>query len=63
MSKLGMIFAKTAVNVGRVGMRQMARKQMAQKAKAKGKKPRDEEGCTPCAAKARGVEMANSIWK
>lgn len=21
------------------------------------------KGCTPCAAKAKGVEMANTIWK
>jgi len=27
------------------------------------KAPAKTEGCTPCAAKHKGAEMANSIWK
>lgn len=57
-----------AAQMGKYAAAGVAQKQMAAEHRSRARRnPVDtkdaKEGCTPCAAKKKGAEMANGIWK
>ena len=58
-----------AANMGKLAAVNAAHNQMASDAKKAARRGGDTSGsaigetCTPCAAAAKGTEMANTIWK
>jgi len=63
MSIFEQLFQGT-MEIAKLGTQSAAQKQMAKKrGKGRSSKKDPANNCTPCAAKAAGADMANSIWK
>lgn len=52
---------KLGATMGELGVAQAAQKEAMRGARRRAKQ--NPSGCTPCAAKARGAELANKVWK
>lgn len=52
-----------AADMAKLSAASMAQKQAMQQHRRRRRRGGAAENCTPCAAKAKGAEMANTIWK
>ncbi len=64
MAKAGFsAFVEGLLEMGKVGVAAAAQHQQTQDGQRKRRKKGDGSSCTPCAAKAKGADLANGIWK